>query len=133
VTPLDLIDEIEQTLALDVTPASWPIGMGRDFLGTYDLFADALLLFEHGVHDRATDPVRCRGLDEPKLLRLLPKAALARLRQEVEMVTGLCPAFDLEAYRAGHLTPVNFGNALNNFGVREPLRGRRMNFALSGS
>jgi hypothetical protein len=45
-------DEIEQSLALDVTPASWPIGMGRDFLGTYDFFADALLLFERGVHDR---------------------------------------------------------------------------------
>ncbi len=47
--PFDLLDEIEQALALDVTPASWPIGMGRDFLGTYDLFADALLLFERGV------------------------------------------------------------------------------------
>ena len=50
--PFDLLDEIEQSLALDVTPASWPIGMGRDFLGTYDLFDDALLLFERGVHDR---------------------------------------------------------------------------------
>ena len=54
--PFDLLDEIEQSLALDVTPASWPIGMGRDFLGTYDLFADALLLFERGVHDRVTEP-----------------------------------------------------------------------------
>jgi peptide chain release factor 3 len=50
--PLDLIDEIEQALALDVTPASWPIGIGRDFPGTYNLFADALLLFERAVHDR---------------------------------------------------------------------------------
>ena len=55
------LDEIEQSLALDVTPASWPIGMGRDFLGTYDLFADALLVFERGVHDRITEPVRCNG------------------------------------------------------------------------
>ncbi len=68
--PFDLMDEIEQSLALDVTPASWPIGMGRDFLGTYDLFADALLLFERGVHDRVTEPVRCSGLDDPKLPRL---------------------------------------------------------------
>jgi peptide chain release factor 3 len=72
--PFDLLDEIEQALALDVTPASWPIGMGRDFLGTYDLFADALLLFERGVHDRVTEPVRCSGLDDPKLPPLLPKA-----------------------------------------------------------
>jgi peptide chain release factor 3 len=56
--PFDLLDEIEQSLALDVTPASWPIGMGRDFLGTYDLFADALLLFECCVHDRSVEPVR---------------------------------------------------------------------------
>src|SRR5713101_8313726 len=108
--PFDLLDEIEQSLALDVTPASWPIGMGRDFLGTYDLFADALLLFERGLHD-------------PKLPRLLPKAALAKLREEVEMAKGLCPPFDPQAYREGHLTPVFFGSALNNFGVRELLRG----------
>ena len=89
--PFDLLDEIEQSLALDVTPASWPIGMGRDFLGTYDLFADALLLFERGVHDRVVEPVRWSGLDDPKLPRLLPKAALAKLREEIEMVKGLCP------------------------------------------
>ena len=65
--------------------------MGRDFLGTYDLFADALLLFERGVHDRVTEPVRCSGLDDPQLPRLLPKAALAKLRKEVEMAKGLCP------------------------------------------
>jgi peptide chain release factor 3 len=63
-----------------VTPASWPIGMGRDFLGTYDLLADAFLLFERGVHDRVTEPVRCSGLDDPQLRRLLPKPAIAKLR-----------------------------------------------------
>jgi peptide chain release factor 3 len=121
--PFDLLDEIEQSLALDVTPASWPIGMGRDFLGSYDLFADALLLFERGVHDRVTEPIRCRGLDDPELARRLPKAALFKLREEVEMAQGLCPPFALDAYRAGHLTPVYFGSALNNFGVRELLAG----------
>src|SRR5579885_1921926 len=118
-----LLDEIEQTLALDVTPASWPIGMGRDFLGTYDLFADALLLFERGDGARRAEAVRCSGLDDPKLATLLPAAAIARLREEVEMARGLCPPFDRDAYRAGHLTPVFFGSALNNFGVRELLRG----------
>jgi peptide subunit release factor RF-3 len=83
--PFDLFDEIEQSLALGVTPASWPIGMGRDFLGTYDLFADALLLFERSVRDRVTKAVRCNGLDDPKLPQLLPKTALAKLREEVEM------------------------------------------------
>src|SRR5271169_3502194 len=121
--PFDLLDEIEQSLALDVTPASWPIGIGRDFLGTYDLFADELLLFERGVHDRVIESVRCKGLDDPDLARRLPKAALAKLREEVEMARGLCPPFDAQAYREGHLTPVYVGSALYNFGVRELLRG----------
>jgi peptide chain release factor 3 len=125
--PFDLIDEIQQTLALDTTPASWPIGMGRDFLGTYDLFQDSLLLFERGVHDRPRDqivePIRCTGLDDPQLARRLPAQALKDLREQVEMARGLCPQFDLTSYRQGHLTPVFFGSALNNFGVRELLRG----------
>src|SRR5580704_12514556 len=77
--PFDLIDEIEQTLALDVTPASWPIGMGHDFLGTYDLFGDSLLLFDPTARDRLVEPIRCRGLDDPLLLRHLPEAAIAKL------------------------------------------------------
>jgi peptide chain release factor 3 len=121
--PFDLLDEIEQTLALDVTPASWPIGMGRDFLGTYDLLNDALLLFERGAGERVVEPIRCRGLDDPLLARHLPEAAITKLREEIEMARGLCPPFDLEAYRQGHLTPVFFGSAINNFGVRELLHG----------
>ena len=114
---------IEQSLALDVTPASWPIGMGRDFLGTWDLFNDALLLFERGAHNHVTEPVGFRGLDDPELARRLPAAALTQLREEVEMARGLCPPFDAGAFRAGHQTPVYFGSALNNFGVRELLHG----------
>jgi peptide chain release factor 3 len=121
--PFDLMDEIERQLALDVVPASWPIGMGRDFLGTYDLVADALLLFGRGEGARVTEPVRCAGLDDPKLADLLPAAALKKLRDEVEMARGLTPAFDRESYRQGHMTPVFFGSALNNFGVRELLQG----------
>ncbi len=126
--PFDLIDEIEQTLALDTTPASWPIGMGRDFLGTYDLFGDTLLLFERGfgernVRDQMVEPIDCRGLDDPALAQILPAPAIANLREQVEMARGLCPPFEIEAFRQGHLTPVFFGSALNNFGVRELLRG----------
>src|SRR5207253_6246237 len=106
--PFDLIDEIEQTLALDATPASWPIGMGRDFLGSYDLFRDALLLFERGLGERAVDPISCRGLDDPELAKRLPANAVSTLREQVEMARGLCPGFDLAAFRQGHLTPVFF-------------------------
>jgi peptide chain release factor 3 len=121
--PFELMSEIEQQLALDVTPATWPIGMGRDFLGTYDVLNDALLLFDRGEGARVTEPVRCTGLDDPQLKTLLPETALQRLEEEVEMARGLCPAFDVEAYRQGHLTPVFFGSAINNFGVRELLQG----------
>ncbi|HLY44294.1 MAG TPA: peptide chain release factor 3 [Stellaceae bacterium] len=121
--PFDLIDEIEQTLALDATPASWPIGMGRDFLGTYDLFRDALLLFERGMEDRVVEPIRCSGVDDPALVQRLPAPAISALREQVEMARGLCKPFSLESFRQGHLTPVFFGSALNNFGVRELLRG----------
>ncbi|MBT3238332.1 MAG: peptide chain release factor 3 [Rhodospirillaceae bacterium] len=122
--PFDLLDEIEQTLALDVTPASWPIGTGRDFLGCYDLFADRLVLIGKGSRDELPgEGVVCKGLDDPKLDELLPDHAVAKLREEVDMVRGLCPPFDMTAFLEGHLTPVYFGSAINNFGVRELLYG----------
>jgi hypothetical protein len=65
--PFDLLDEIERSPALDLTAAARPIGMGRDFLGTYDLFADALLLFEGGVHVRVVEPVYCRRPRRPEI------------------------------------------------------------------
>ncbi|MBK9002105.1 MAG: peptide chain release factor 3 [Myxococcales bacterium] len=121
--PFELMSEIEERLALDVTPASWPIGMGRDFLGCYDLFQERLLLVEKGAERAGGDVRECRGLDDPLLDRELPEHAVKALREEVEMARGLCPRFDLEAYRGGHMTPVFFGSALNNFGVRELIEG----------
>ena len=121
--PFELLDEIEQTLALDVTPASWPIGMGRDFLGCYDLINDRLVLVSRSKGERPDEGEPCNGLDDPKLDELLPDYAVAKLREEVEMVRGLCPELDIEAYAAGHMTPVYFGSAINNFGVRELLDG----------
>jgi peptide chain release factor 3 len=121
--PFDLIDEIEQTLALEVTPASWPIGSGRDFLGTYDLFGDRLLLFDAVARERQVEPIKCSGLDDPQLRNLIPQAAVNQLHEEVEMARGLCPPFSLKAFREGYQTPIFFGSALNNFGVRELLRG----------
>ena len=115
--PFSLLDEVEETLQLEVTPASWPIGMGQSFLGCYDLFRDRLLLLDRGKNAVATEGEAFHGLDDPRLDERLPAEALARLREEVEMARALCPAFDLQSYREGHLTPVYFGSALNNFGV----------------
>jgi peptide chain release factor 3 len=145
--PLELMDEIESTLALAVTPASWPIGMGQIFLGCYDLLHDRLVLLDRnrqsvgtvggasGGGGRGGAALRPRGsvigaeevlrdgLADPRLDELLPTAAVAKLREEVAMARALCPPFDLGSYRGGHLTPVYFGSALNNFGVRELLDG----------
>jgi peptide chain release factor 3 len=120
--PFDLLDEIEKTLALDVAPVTWPIGMGRDLKGVYDLVADQVLLFEQDRGDHIPEGIDL-ALDDPKLDELVGAAAAAKLREEVELVRGACPSFDLEAYRNGHLTPVFFGSALRNFGVRELLMG----------
>jgi len=125
--PFDILDEVEQALALDVTPTSWPIGMGRDFLGCYDLIKDRLVLLGRSRQGRPDEGERCLGIDDPKLDHLLPDYAVTKLREETEMARGLCPAFNLEAYLDGHLTPVFFGSALNNFGVRELLDGLVIN------
>lgn len=123
--PFCLLDDIEKTLAMEVTPASWPIGMGKDFLGCYDLINDQLILMNKSAdksHINSTIET-CKGLEDPKLDKLLPAHALAKLREDVHMVKELCPEFNLESYLAGIQTPVFFGSAINNFGVREILNG----------
>lgn len=121
--PFDLLDEVEQSLALDVSPASWPIGMGRDFKGCYDLVNDQLVLFGRSKGETLDEGIACSGLDDPKIDELLPAHLAEKLREDVEMVRGLCKPFEREAYLEGHMTPVFFGSAINNFGVRELLAG----------
>jgi peptide chain release factor 3 len=126
--PFELLDEIEQTLALDVTPATWPIGMGREFHGCYDVIGDRLVLMKKGHATGALDhdpdnASQCNGLSDPELDTLLPTDAVAQLRDQLPMAMGLCPPLDITAYREGHLSPVFFGSAINNFGVRELLDG----------
>jgi peptide chain release factor 3 len=121
--PFELLDEVEKSLALDAVPASWPIGMGHDFFGCYDLIRDELVPMQKGGSARPPQAIACRGLDDPKLAELLPEDKLGRLREEVAMARALCKPFDRQAYLEGHLTPVYFGSALYNFGVRELLLG----------
>ena len=123
--PFALLDEIERTLALDVTPASWPVGSGKDFKGCYDILNNRMILMSKTGDKSTVNSVieTCSGLDDPKLDELLPAHQVAKLREDVMMIEELCPKFDLEAYLAGTLTPVFFGSAINNFGVREVLEG----------
>jgi peptide chain release factor 3 len=118
-----LLDDVTEKLALDVTPITWPIGCGREFLGCYDLIEDKVLLVEKSKELKPDEGVICDGIDDPKLAELIPAHLLEKLREDVEMVRELCPPFDKQAFLEGNLTPIYFGSAINTFGVQELLRG----------
>jgi peptide chain release factor 3 len=118
--PFALLDEIADVLALDVTPMSWPVGMGGTFEGIYDLARNEL----HRPARDATgayegDSVPVGGLDDSDLDTLLSAEGAALLREEAELAQGGYASFDVTAYRNGDLTPVYFGSALKDFGVEQ--------------
>ena len=119
----EIIDEIQENLAIDVTPASWPIGVGRDFLGCYDLLRDRLELMDRADRNKVAESINIEGLDDPKLAEHIPAHLLEKLREEVEMARELLPTFDAQAFADGTLSPIWFGSAINSFGVRELMDG----------
>jgi peptide chain release factor 3 len=119
----EIVDEIQENLAIDVTPASWPIGMGREFLGCYDMLNDRLELMDRADRNRVAQSVKIAGLDDPKLAQHVPADQLTKLREEVEMARELLPAFDAQAVLDGTMTPIWFGSAINSFGVQELMNG----------
>jgi peptide chain release factor 3 len=119
----DIIDEIQENLAIDVTPASWPIGMGADFIGCYDMLNDRLELMDRADRNKVAESIAIEGLDDPKLADHVPEHLLEQLREEVEMARELLPSFDPQAFLEGHLTPIWFGSAINSFGVKELMDG----------
>ncbi len=117
----DLLDEIEAKLGLKVCPLSWPAGMGSRFRGVYSLYESQLKLFRaHGKGEDSETQV-FGDLDDDGLEQELGTALADELREEVHMVREVYPDFDREAYLEGDLSPVFFGSAINNFGVRELL------------
>ena len=119
----EIIDEIQENLAIDVTPASWPIGMGREFVGAYDLLHDRLEIMDRADRNRVAESIKISGLDDPKLADHVPADLLAKFREEIEMARQLLPAFDREAFLNGSMTPIWFGSAINSFGVKELMDG----------
>jgi len=119
----DIIDEIQENLAIDVTPASWPIGKGSDFLGCYDILRDRLELMDRADRNRVAESIKIQGLDDPALAEHIPADLLETLRDEVEMARELLPPLDLKAIHEGTLTPIWFGSAINSFGVKELMDG----------
>ena len=119
----DIIDEIQENLAIDVTPASWPIGTGREFIGCYDMLRDRLELMDRADRNVVAESVEINGLDDPRLADHVPAALLEKLREEVEMARELLPALDIKAVQDGSMTPIWFGSAINSFGVKELMEG----------
>tara|TARA_R100000789_G_scaffold19518_2_gene22403 strand:- start:5501 stop:7153 length:1653 start_codon:yes stop_codon:yes gene_type:complete len=119
----DIIDEIQENLAIDVTPASWPIGQGRDFLGCYDMLNDRLELMDRADRNKVAETITLQGLDDPRMEDHIPPALLEQLRDEVEMARELLPTLNPQSVLEGHMTPIWFGSAINSFGVKELMDG----------
>ncbi|MCG2637882.1 peptide chain release factor 3 [Bradyrhizobium sp. CCBAU 11434] len=115
----ELLDEIEKTLALDTTPMTWPVGRGRDFLGTYDVINGGVRLLEGGGAKTGA----AQQIEIAELAKLNANLDASAVKDELELVTEASKPFELEAFREGHLTPVYFGSALRNFGVGDLLEG----------
>ncbi len=118
--PIEVLDEIESVLRIGAAPINWPLGMGKEFKGVYDLYTDTLHVYKQGQGSRIPEDIRIQGLQSPEVDQLLGSYA-DDTRYQIELVRGATQDFDLEAYRRGNLTPVFFGTALGNFGVREML------------
>ncbi len=117
--PLDLLADIEEKLQIECAPLSWPIGSGKGFKGVYNLYKKELLLFTPGEAARPRDAV-ATNLTDPRLDEMLGRGA-DELRRDVELLEGAANPFVPEEYLRGGQTPVFFGSAINNFGVRELL------------
>jgi len=118
--PVALLEEVESVLKIQCAPVTWPIGMGKSFRGVYHLLRDEILLFTPG-EDRADQEFEAiAGIDNPRLAEMFPRE-IEQLKNEVALVRSALYPFDLAAFLDGTQTPVFFGSAVNNFGVREIL------------
>lgn len=119
--PFDLLDEIEKELHISLHPLTWPINMGREFKGVYNIYNKSLQLF--GAHEKATaeNTLPIAGIQDPLLNEKIGERDAAQLREDVELIEGLYGDLHTEDYLSGKTAPVFFGSAVNNFGVKELL------------
>ncbi len=118
--PLDIMSDIEEKLQVECTPLSWPIGMGKRFKGVYNLFKNELHLFTPGKGTTNREGIVINDLSDTQLDEIIGRQA-DELRQDIELIHGAADPFELEHFLKGNQTPVFFGSAINNFGVREML------------
>ena len=118
--PIEVLDEIEAVLNIRCAPINWPLGMGKEFKGVYNLYEDKVHVYQHGQGNQIHDEVIIDGLDSPETAGLLGSYTQDFI-DEIELVRGASHEFDRDAYLKGTLTPVFFGTALGNFGVKKML------------
>jgi peptide chain release factor 3 len=118
--PIDLLDEIESVLKIQCSPVTWPIGMGRSLRGVYHLLQDRIYLYDRVGRQKASSRKLIEGLHSDEATATLGDDA-EQFREEIELVKGACPELSIESYLAGRQSPVFFGSAIGNFGVRELL------------
>ncbi|GJM14218.1 MAG: peptide chain release factor 3 [Pseudohongiella sp.] len=118
--PIEVLDEIETVLNIQCAPINWPLGMGKEFKGVYSLYEDKIYVYQHGQGTQITDEVVIDGLNSPEAAELLGSYTQDFI-DEIELVRGASNEFDRDAYLSGALTPVFFGTALGNFGVKKML------------
>jgi len=116
--PIDLLDEIEDVLKISCAPITWPIGMGKQFKGVYHFLEKSIILFEPGKKHVASEGKYYTNLDDPQLVGELGQTIISELKDEIELVQGASHSFNVEKFLSGELTPVFFGSALNNFGIK---------------
>ena len=119
--PFDLLDELEAKLDIHVRPLSWPISIGATFKGVYNLFDKSLDLFNPNKTKIEEEKINIKDLNDPQLDKQVGKADAEQLRQDIELIEGVYDPLNEVQYREGHLAPVFFGSAVNNFGVQELL------------
>ncbi len=117
----DLLDEIEKKLGLRVVPLSWPIGMGSSFQGVYNMYEKKLNLFRPHGQQEEEEVMMFDDLNNPELERIIGTKAAIALREDTTVVEEVYPVFNVRDYQEGHISPVFFGSAINNFGVKELL------------
>ena len=119
--PYFLLDEVEKELSIHTRPLTWPIGMGSDFKGVYNLFEKQLNLFNPSTTQKSNVVFALKNLNDPVLIKQIGEKPAAKLIEDVELIEGTYEPFDEELYQGGYLAPVFFGSAINNFGVKELL------------
>ena len=118
--PFELLDEIEEQLKISVRPLSWPISMGPSFKGVYNMYHNNLNLFSSSDKQTIGDVVKVNDINDPAIDKFVAPFA-DKMREELELVNGCYPEFEIQDYLDGKLAPVFFGSALNNFGVQDLL------------